>query len=257
MSNLWKTLNGIQYLKSLETEAWRIVEDQSKSYTRSMVDTEEEHEILEQLLDENKPTLKLYGDELALKGLHYLLFTPFRYPPLKTGSRFGKSTERNLCYAALELETAMCEKAYHRFRFLLASTGNIGDKTVNATAFKINIFSQRAIDLCTAPFSKYRDYITSPISYQDSQELGSNMRQDGVEIFISYSSRSKKNGKNVNIFSPNAFSKEQVVEKTFQHYTCYFNKKSVEFYPLISTSGVRPIVFDVETFYIDDRFPTL
>lgn len=257
MRHFWKTLNGIRYLKLIETEAWRIVEDQSKSFTRKMVDSLEEHEILEQLLEESKPKLKLYGDEIALKGLHYLLFTAFRYPPLKSGSRFGKWTERNLFYAALELETAMCEKAYHRLRFLLASEGDIGGKSVNCTAFRINIFSKRAIDLCVEPFAKYRNDISSPLSYQNSQALGSAMRQDGVEFFISYSARSDKNGKNINVFSPNAFSKEQEIEESFKTYSCYFTKKSVEFYPLLSSDNLGTSVFNVEAFYINNEFPLL
>jgi len=255
---LWETKEGIKYLKFIETEAWRIVEDQSKSYTRKMVDTLEEHEILERLIDENKPKLKLYGDELILKGLHYLLFTPFRYPPLKKGSRFGKWTERSLFYASLELETAMGEKAYHRLSFLLASAGNIGGKAVNYTAFKVNVSTQKAIDLSKPPFVEFKERIASPLTYQDSQELGSCMREDGVEAFISYSARSQNNGKNLNIFTPTVFSKNQAIEKTFQTFSCYFTKKSVEFYPaFVSTNGVGPTVFNIEMFYVDGKFPLM
>ncbi len=256
MRQIWQDLIGTSYIQCIETEAWRMVEDQSKSYTRKMVDTLEEHEILERLIEESKPNVRFYGDESAFKGLHYLLFTPFRYPPLKKGSRFGKWTERNLFYASLELETAMCEKAYHRLDFLLASAGNIGGKAVNYTAFKVNISTKKGIDLSKHPFVEFRERICSTASYGESQELGSCMREDGIETFISYSARSRKNGRNVNIFTPKAFSKNQAIEKTFQVFSCYFTKKSVEFYPnLISTNGAT--VFNVEMFYVNKQFPTI
>ncbi|MCY0725978.1 RES family NAD+ phosphorylase, partial [Klebsiella pneumoniae] len=47
--------------------------------------------------------------------LHYLLKTPFRYPPLRWGSRFGSVHEPSLFYAAQRLQTAMAEAAYYRF----------------------------------------------------------------------------------------------------------------------------------------------
>lgn len=258
MRKIWEETQGVKYLKPLETKAWRIVEDQSKSYTRKMVDTLEEHEILEQLIDESKPKLKLYGDELALKGLHYLLFTPFRYPPLKRGTRFGKWTERSLFYASIELETAMCEKAYHRLSFLLASEGDLGGKAVNYTAFEVEASTPKGIDLSTSPFAEFKEWISSPFSYQESQALGHCMRADGVEAFISYSARSQKEGKNLNIFTPKAFSEDQAIEKTFQTFSCYFTKKSVEFYPtFVSNNGLAPTVFKTEMFYVNGKFPLL
>jgi hypothetical protein len=56
---------------------WRVVETQQDSSTRRLVDSAAEHELLEALLDESKPPVPD-----GCRGLHYLLFTPFRYPPL-------------------------------------------------------------------------------------------------------------------------------------------------------------------------------
>jgi hypothetical protein len=259
MKQTWNSLDSlgsISNFKIIKTEAWRIVEDQSRSSTRKMVDTTTEHEILEQMIENTKPNLKFYGDESAFGGLHYLLYTPFRYPPLRTGSRFGKQTERNIFYSSLELETAMCEKAFHRLNFLLASKGDIGGKTVNCTAFKVNIDTNKGIDLSKIPFVNLREKISSPILYNHSQELGSCMRVDGVHAFISYSARSKDNGKNLNIFTPIAFDKNQSIEKSFQFYSCYSTKSSVEFYSN-SIQTKKPIVFNMNTFYVDGQFPSI
>lgn len=256
MKELWKTSSGISNIEAIKIDAWRIVEDQGRSSTRKMVSTPEEHELLEKMIDRNKPTLKFYGDEFAFAGLHYLLFTPFRYPPLKSGTRFGTRTERNLFYSSLDLDTALCEKAFHRLSFLLASEGKIGGKSVNCTAFNVNINTKKGIDLCKKPFSEHRDRIASPLSYSSSQELGSCMRNDGVQAFISYSARSLHNGKNLNAFTPLSFDKNQSIENTFHTYSCYSTKSTVEYYSN-RESMKEPVVFRVDAFYVDGQFPII
>lgn len=255
MKHDWSTLYGSSNIELIEEKAWRIVEDQTRSSTRKMVDTQREHELLEKMLENNKPKLKYYGDELAFEGLHYLLSTPFRYPPLMNGTRFGHRFERNLFYAALELKTAMCEKAYHRLDFLLASEGEIGGKSINCTAFKVNIFTKMGLDFRKPPFLDLKNEISSPISYQISQSLGTHMRKEGVAAFISYSARSQENGCNINIFTPKAFGKNGSLESSFQAYTCYSTKKSVEFYSNLSRD--EPTVFNVENFYVNNHFPSI
>lgn len=239
----------------LKKTAFRIVEDQARSSTRKLVDTPSEHEILERLLEKNKPNIKFYGDEAAFAGLHYLLFTPFRYPPLPRGSRFARKIERNLFYSALDLETAFCEKAYHRLSFLLASEGNIGGKLVDCTVFQIKIITKKGLDLCQMPFLAFRDQISSPISYEVSQALGSKLRNDGVEAFLSYSARSQQNGKNLNVFTPLAFAKNPAIEETFQRFGCYATKSTVEFYSKHNPKG-DPVVFNKEYFMVNGVFPS-
>lgn len=256
MKHIWHDLKGISKIESITEPVWRIVEDQSRSSTRQMVDTAAEHEILEKLIEDSKPKPIHQQDKQAFEGLHYLLSTPFRYPPLKYGSRFGQRHERNLFYASIALGTAMSEKAFHRLNFLLASTGAIGGKSVNCTAFSINMSTQRGVDLCKKPFSDFRERISSPISYGDSQILGHAMRLDGIEAFTSYSARCKEDGKNMNIFTPNAFGENKFIEKTFQPFSCYFTKKNVEFYATHSIKNLAT-VFNVEDFYINGQFPCL
>lgn len=76
--SLWETLDGKSYITNLQLQAWRIVEDQAKSSTRKLVTTIQEHDILEQALEDSKPKILSINSKL-----HYLLFTPFRYPPLR------------------------------------------------------------------------------------------------------------------------------------------------------------------------------
>src|SRR5688572_23792731 len=122
-TNLWNLCNGAAFISNIATDAYRVVESQHLSATRKLVDSVEEHEALEVLIEHSKPKIPK-GPEF--KRLHYLLFTPFRYPPLKHGSRFGKISERSLWYGSLELETALAEVAFYRFYFLLGSSAALG-----------------------------------------------------------------------------------------------------------------------------------
>src|SRR5687768_11875664 len=69
--------------RDLAADAWRMVEAQHVTATLKLVDDAEEHEVLEALIEASKPPLPD-----AVRRLHYLLATPFRYPPPTHGSRF-------------------------------------------------------------------------------------------------------------------------------------------------------------------------
>jgi hypothetical protein len=75
--------------------------------------TPQEQDLLEQLLDETKPPYKE-----GTQQLHYLISTPFRYPPLKYGSRFGDRTMPSFFYASETPQTVLGECAYYRFAFM-------------------------------------------------------------------------------------------------------------------------------------------
>lgn len=227
--SLWTQLKGQNYFSNYKVTAWRIVEDQSKSTTRKFVDTSAEHDLLESLLEKNKPNIKYYGDEHYFKDLHYLLFTPFRYPPLKWGSRFGSHIERGIFYCSLALETAMSEKAFYKLAFFKASEGQLGGKTVSYTAFRINIASERFISLCHPPFDAYHAQISSKENYETSQALGREMRLAQVECFQYKSARCSQKGSNVGIFTPKALVDNRQVIRTFLYLNCYATKEVVEF----------------------------
>jgi len=82
-SSIWTQCAGDSRLRSLDVDAWRVVEAQHQVSTRKLVDTAAEQSLLEELIDGVKPPDRTGG------ALHYLLATPFRYPPLRHGSRFG------------------------------------------------------------------------------------------------------------------------------------------------------------------------
>jgi len=86
---------------------FRVSESQEQVTTAAIVDSAEEQSRLKKLLDESKPP---YHD--VVDHLHYLLKTPFRYPPLDYGSRFGKTFEKNLFYGAADTKTALAKTPF-------------------------------------------------------------------------------------------------------------------------------------------------
>lgn len=219
---IWEECNGLNHLIPLTLEPWRIVEAQHISSSRDLVDTIEEHDLLETLLEETKPFIS--------PQKHYLIFTPFRYPPLKYGSRFGSLDQPSLWYGSLELETAFAEVAYYRRQFLKDTHGALGYIETPVTAFSTYLKTQRGIDLTHIPFDNYHKLISSKENYTYSQSLGTAMRQAHIEAFIYFSARTDNPSKNIAAYTPNVFhmKKNQYIHNQ-QNWTCIANKNSIEF----------------------------
>ena len=249
LKNIWKQCNGSAHLISFGTNAWRLVEEQDIVATRKLVDSLEEQNILEELIELNKPPLTP-----NLIGLHRLLYTPFRYPPLKHGSRFGSRFELALWYGSLELNTAMAETAYYRFNFLRASKADFGNVVTNHSAFSAQIKTNRGIDLTQSPFSEFTQAISSPISYQESQRLGTAMRQEKVESFYYLSARDQNKGRNIALFTPKAFFKKNPNSNSFQSWKCIVNQKVAEFVRS-GAINIEERIFPIEIFMISHELP--
>jgi hypothetical protein len=179
-----------------------VVEGQHVVSTRKLVDSDAEQHLLEDLLETAKPPLP---PEPEFAGLHYLLAAPFRYPPLRWGSRFGRRTERGIWYGAHELHTAFAEAAYYRLVFLEGTTADLSPVLSDVSTFSVPVFSSRAVDLTAAPFAELRGQISSPVHYDESQQLGSDLRAAGVELFRYSSARDARGGACFGVLSPRAF----------------------------------------------------
>ena len=82
---------------------------------------------------------------------HPLLLTPFRDPPLISGSRFGRAHRRHLFYGARALETALTERAFHALRIQEDSPLPQGARIERLrTAFSIEITAERGLSLPSA-----------------------------------------------------------------------------------------------------------
>jgi len=231
--------------------AWRVVEGQHLLATRHLVDSAAEHDLLERLLDGRKPSLPR-GAEFA--GLHPLLSAPFRYPPLRHGSRFSTRLERGIWYGAESLETAQAEVAYYRRVFFAGTTADLLPNTIAMTAFRAPVETARGIDLTGAPFARFRPRLASRTSYAEAQLLGGEMRADGVEAFRFHSARCPREGIGIALFTPAAFAGRKPLRPA-QHWLCTVTaQEDVEF----RRPGVAPverIEFPRATFLVDGKLP--
>ncbi|HSJ05237.1 MAG TPA: RES family NAD+ phosphorylase [Longimicrobiales bacterium] len=207
-SSIWTRCAGDSEVRPLRLSPWRAVEAQHQVSTRKLVDTVEEQAVLEDLIEGSKPPDSTRG------RLHYLLYTPFRYPPLRHGSRFGGRHERGIWYGADEKRTVFAEVAYYRLLFLEGTVVDLGAVTTHLTAFTVRVRTDRGIDLAMPPFDTYRAAISSPTDYATSQTLGTDMRGAGVEVVRYVSARDVEHGTGVGVFSPAAFgaAKPRAVE---------------------------------------------
>lgn len=217
------------------SNCWRVVETQETAATMAITRSAAEQSRLEELLDLSKP--KIPADCI---GLSYLLMTPFRYPPLHYGSRFGSIWERGIFYGSCELQTAFAETAVYFWLFQqgLTRLGPLETIRDQRTAFSVKLSSQKAIDLHAEEFATLHDKISNPHSWDYPQQLGKQLREAGAE-FILYGSARFNGGKNIAIFSPLAFADKEPCQQQHWHVrftadNCVFvragNSESFEFH---------------------------
>lgn len=241
------TLDYKYFFQCYENEIYRVVEGQHFIATRKLVDSNEEQHALEGMLDSSKPSAPTRN---ARGTLHYLLYTPFRYPPLASGGRFHTRIEQSIFYGAEALQTSMAERAYGRFLFMYHTEAEFLPMVVPYTHFVAKVKSEKAVLLTIAPFTGYQVTISHPTSYVGSQRLGKAMRAAGAGLFLYYSARAPQ-GINVGLFSVEAFQHNKLVPKKDGHWDVYISKDTVEFNRGKQDS---PTVFKIYDFYIEGKF---
>lgn len=219
-SSIWTRCAGDSEIRSLHLSPWRVVEAQHRVSTRKLVDSAEQQALLEEMIDRVKPP------DLTDGRLHYLLFTPFRYPPLAHGSRFGGRHERGIWYGSVDRRSAFAEVAYYRLLFLEGTRASLGTVTTALTAFTARVRTTRGVDLVAPPFDAHRRAIASPTSYASSQALGTAMRSAGVEAFRYPSARDAEGGINVAAFTASVFGNTK--PKSLETWHCSASRERVD-----------------------------
>jgi RES domain-containing protein len=245
-SNIWTRCGGRSNARRLAGRAWRVVESQHLFSTRKLVASDEEQRLLEQLIEEVKPPSG------APPGMHWLLFTPFRYPPLRHGSRFGTRAERGIWYGSRTHATAFAEKAYYLLLLLAGTEADLTPLETDVSIFQAAFETTRGVDLTRGPFERYLALISSPTAYEESQVLGRDMRAEGVEAFLYASARDPKPGVNVGLFVPAALSSRR--PSAPETWRCVATREGVE---VAKEDVFRPASFAYprRTFEVDGRLP--
>lgn len=185
--------------RAVRLSPWRAVEAQHQVSTTVLVDTLAEQAVLERVLEESKP-----GPPLT-PTLHWLLSTPFRYPPLAGGSRYRGPADPGVWYGADEIRTACAEVGYWRWRFLRASPALALLPARAQTLFRAAVRGA-ALDAREPPLVADRARLTAPDDYGHTQALARQARAAGVEVLRYESVRDPEHGGCAVLFTPAAFA---------------------------------------------------
>lgn len=209
------------YIREVQgLQIFRVVESLQRKATAHLVDDPDEQFLLEELLEESKPK-----HPAIAKGWHYLIATPFRYPPLKHGSRFGEITEPSLFYAADSPLTAFDETAYYRHKLLFEDMAKPIEGTVRLqyTLFSVRLNSCAFLPLTRAPFKQFRKQISHSAEYYASKTVGCAMRKQGVTSFDYFSARAKKfNASNYGVYDYHDLEKQPCKQ---EQWNAFVNRK--------------------------------
>lgn len=242
----WQGIPLRRHIQPFAGRALRLVESQEQIATLRLVDTLAEQAVLESLIEASKPPVRT-----AHPKLHYLLSTPFRYPPLKHGSRFGTRRERSLFYGSRRLLTVLAEGAYYRLLFYSGmATPPPRALRSRHTVFSVRYRTDHGLKLHEAPFDDHRAVLTDPASYRETQELGTCMRDAGVVGFEFVSARDRHGGLNVGLFQPQALAARNPGE--YQDWLCETDRHGVRF---LNPRTQRMHQFPIDRFLVDGTLP--
>jgi len=228
-------------------ELVRMVESQEQIATRALVDDLAEQALLEQMLERSKPPAPA-----GATHLDYLLTSPFRYPPLPYGSRFGSRFEPSLFYGSLAMAPVLAETAYYRLVFWSGMTvpPPSGRLTTEHTLFAARYDSPRGLSLHLPPFDVHAARLASRHSYRDTQQLGRALREAGIELFVYPSARDPDGGLNIALFNTVPFRQPSPAWK--QSWLCDTREGDVTFY----NSAVGTRSYPRELFLVEGRLPS-
>lgn len=225
----------------------RLVESQEQVATSRLVDGDlDKQALLEALLEPSKPP-RVSGTE----HLDYLLATPWRYPPLKYGSRFGQRYERSLFYGGLSEQTTLAESAFYRWVFLLDMDEPPDKLRSQHTLYNARYRTEKGLRLNSSPFIEYELDLTHKSRYQETQALGSAMRTAGIEAFEFKSARDPAGGNNVALIEPVALISSSAEKQ--RAWLCATSQHEV----LFSHRGMPSVVkrFQIEDFMVNGQLP--
>lgn len=203
--------------------AWRGVETQYMAASMQLVDTLQEQDVLEQLLEQSKPPARL-----AQSDKHYLLLSPFRYFP-QHSSRFRPQGRSGLWYGASSLEGACSEIAYWRMRFILdsASLCNQGAVMSQHTLYQARV-QGHAIDLMAAPWVDFAQLWKHPSDYGATQQLAAVAAQAQVQWIRYESVRAPAGCPLAAVLTPDAlFASAQEIAQSTQEWICKATHETV------------------------------
>ena len=246
MSKIWDVAGGDEIIHAIGGQGFRMVESQEMVASSEIVSSLEKQALLEEMLEmESKPDYPA-----GTAHLHYLLASPFRYPPLSYGSRFGGRFEPSLFYGGATEHTTLCESAFYRFFFYydMESPPLHGVLQSQHTLFKFHYQTEFGVKLQDTPFDSYQNTLRDPVSYKATQALGGAMRKAGVKGFEYRSARDPQGGINIALYDATPLTRKKPQDER----QCLGQVGETEVIFSIERSVTR---FALEQFLVDGSLP--
>ena len=247
MSDIWRAVGGERVVQPIGGRGFRLVESQEAVATTGIVSSLERQVILEQMLESDSKPQRRPGTQ----HLHYLLSTPFRYPPLPHGSRFGGRFEPSLFYGGTSERVTLCESAYYRFYFYydMEQPPLHGMLHSQHTLFEFRYRTDRGARLQDPPFDVYSGVLRDPAHYAATQSMGAAMRGTGVRGLEYRSARDPAGAINVALYHATAFA----THKPFNEKSCLCQTSGQEVVFSLEREAVR---YSVDQFRVGGKLPT-
>ena len=246
MSSSISTREGLlSKARALSGQCWRVVESQSKASTLRLTDTLDEQAVLEGEIEKTKPPIPAESS-----SLHYLLFTPFRYSPYPSNSRFRRAgLTRGVFYGAEFSETAVAEIVFYRLLFFNESPNTPWPShPIDHRAFGADFETKLAIDLTAPPFTNYRERWTDPVDYSHCLLLADAAQDADVQVIRYESVRDASGRANLALLRSSALlTKQRFPEETWLF---HFSKNGVR---AICENPRKSLSFDPQSFSRDPR----
>jgi hypothetical protein len=245
--DLWAACRARIAPVHLGGELLRIVESQEQVATSNLVDDLAEQALLEEMLERTKPVPRA-----GTERLHYLLAAPFRYPPLRHGSRFGSRFEPSLFCGSKRLATLLAEAAYYRFVFWtgVSVPPPSGRLLTQHAVLAVRYRTERGLRLQQDPCAEHRSTLTHPTDYGPTQRFGRALRETGIAAFEYLSARDNAGGINVALFEPAALVGRKPL--FLQPWLCETQGETVRF---STAAGADLHAFPIEPLLVQGRLP--
>jgi len=226
----------------------RIVESQAQVATSALVDDLAEQALLEGLIETSKPPVRP-----GTEGLDYLLAAPFRYPPLRHGSRFGIRFEPGIFYASKAVSTVLAETAYYRLVFWtgMAEPPPGGRLLTQHTLLGARYRSERGLRLQAPPFDRFEAILIHPVDYGPTQRLGRDLRSAGVQAFEYLSARTTRRALNLALLNPAALASRKAQSRG--QWLCETRAERVSFSAAAAHASIEH--FPADRFLVDGLLP--
>ena len=179
----------------LASEVWRCISPDSIRPLVKLVDTPEEVDLLQELLE-----ISASPSPAQFAGYNPVISGPFkRRPGTLPESRFRGIGDAGVFHSAFDMRTALCEYSWHQAKYRSHSEGLASVKAIPMQIFSVNV-KLSVVDLGDSYFSSSRSSLLAKSNYAESQRFARILRKSKVQGARHVSVRNIEGGECLAIF---------------------------------------------------------